>query len=105
MQPTPLRDAPLAVGYVYRGDLGIAGREAFRAEGSDVPRGGNASRWPKYHVYVCRTDSRELRRHIAFRDALRSSPSLVARYAALKRALAHDSGDSFLPTIGETDLV
>jgi len=82
-----------AVGYVYKGDQVIAGREAFRAEGDDVPREGNASRWPSHHVYVCRTDSRELRRHIAFRDALRASPSLVARYAALKRTLAHDSGD------------
>ncbi len=66
------------IGYLHLGDLGIAGREAFRAP-SDLPR---------HHLYLCAVGTPELRAHLAFRDALRSDPTLAERYAALKRELA-----------------
>lgn len=66
------------IGYVHEGDLGIPGREAFAAP-----------TWlPTHHLYVCRADNREYRRHIAFRDYLRAHPDAVRDYAALKRQLA-----------------
>ena len=76
------------LGYVHQGDLGIAGREAFDRLGEDVPRDGTGRTWPTQHLYVCPMDSRELDRHLRFRDCLRRDPELVTEYAALKRALA-----------------
>ena len=47
------------IGYRHEGDLGIAGREAFKYDGKEHLR--------KHHLYVCPKDSQELKRHIAFR--------------------------------------
>lgn len=75
------------LGYVHEGDLGIAGREAFRRQGHDVPRDGTGRTWPKHHLYVCARDSAELVRHVAFRDSLRSQQEAAAAYAQLKGQL------------------
>ncbi len=77
-------DVPRAIerlsilGYTHVGDLGIAGREAFES-----PKGS-----PSHHLYVCNFDSIELRRHIFFRDYLRSHPDEARRYSELKKSLA-----------------
>ena len=63
-------------GYNHEGNLGIPGREAFKYEGKEHLR--------KHHLYVCAQDSEELRRHIAFRDYLRSHPEAVAEYSRVK---------------------
>ena len=70
------RLAPL--GYEHEGDLGIAGREAFR----------HAPALPVHHLYVCDPDCAEYRRHIAFRDYLRRHRDEADAYGALKRRLA-----------------
>jgi GrpB-like predicted nucleotidyltransferase (UPF0157 family) len=66
------------LGYAHEGDLGIAGRDAFR--------------WPsgekRHHLYVLAAGARELRRHLAFRDALRADRTLRDAYSELKRNLA-----------------
>ena len=64
------------IGYQHEGDLGIIGREAFRYDGKDHLQ--------KHHLYVCPEDSPELRRHIAFRDYLRSHPEAAAEYSRIK---------------------
>ena len=64
------------IGYQYSGDLGIVGREAFKYEGKDHLR--------KRHLYVCPADSPELKRHIAFRDYLRTHPEAVREYSRIK---------------------
>ena len=64
------------IGYEHEGDLGIAGREAFRYDGKE--------HLMKHHLYVCPEDSAELRRHIAFRDYLRSHPEAVKEYSRVK---------------------
>lgn len=66
------------IGYSYEGDLGITGREAFHWPPGEVP----------HHLYVLIVGANELRRHLAFRDALRADRELRDRYSALKRALA-----------------
>jgi GrpB-like predicted nucleotidyltransferase (UPF0157 family) len=82
-------DMPLAIarlaslGYEHRGDLGIPGREAFRTPPSD---------WP-HHLYVCRPDSQEHRRHLLFRDHLRKHQEDANAYASRKRELAGKCGD------------
>ena len=70
-----------SVGYQHRGDLGVPGREAFRAP---------ADRHP-HHLYVC-TGHGPYGQHIAFRDYLRSHPEKASAYAALKRKLALEFG-------------
>lgn len=71
-----------SLGYEHRGDLGVAGREAFRVSPNDLPQ----------HLYVCPSASREYWRHIAFRDYLRTHPEVAYAYAALKRQLASKFG-------------
>lgn len=81
-----------ALGYSHCGDQGIAGREVFKRANDQTPSTHPARCWLAHHLYVCCADSRELRRHLAFRDALRRSPLLCDRYAAIKRELARQSG-------------
>ena len=64
------------IGYRHEGDLGIPGREAFDYSGKEHLQ--------KHHLYVCPEDSPELRRHIAFRDYLRSHPEAVKEYSRVK---------------------
>ena len=76
---TVLKDAVAALeraGYEHEGNLGIPGREAFRYEGKEHLR--------THHLYVCPKDSPELKRHIAFRDHLRSHPEAVKEYSRIK---------------------
>lgn len=68
------------IGYTHEGDLGIRGREAFKY--SDKPH------LMKHHLYVCPQRSEELRRHITFRDYLRSSPEAVEKYGSVKEKAA-----------------
>ena len=64
------------IGYIHEGDLGIPDREAFCY--SDKPH------LMSHHLYVCPRYSRELHRHITFRDFLRSNPDAVKQYGAVK---------------------
>ena len=64
------------IGYTHEGDLGIPGREAFKYEGKDHLK--------KHHLYVCAQDSEELKRHLAFRDYLRSHPEAASEYGRIK---------------------
>lgn len=81
----PARDSvPAAVaaltelGYRHRGDLGVAGREAF-----DRP-----AQLPLHHMYVVVDGSAAHHDHVDLRDYLCSSQSAVQRYAVRKRELA-----------------
>jgi GrpB-like predicted nucleotidyltransferase (UPF0157 family) len=66
------------LGYVHRGDLGVAGREAF------TPPAGT----PAHHLYVCPVGSTALAEHLRFRDALRTDAGLAAEYGKIKQQLA-----------------
>jgi GrpB-like predicted nucleotidyltransferase (UPF0157 family) len=66
------------LGYTHLGDLGIVGREAFRA----------TKEMPRHHLYVCASGAVPLQAHLILRDALRDDPALAAQYGALKRELA-----------------
>lgn len=73
-------------GYFHEGDLGIEGREAFGYEGK--------VHLQKHHLYVCASDSRELHRHLTFRNYLRTHPEAVREYSGVKEAAAAQHPDS-----------
>jgi GrpB-like predicted nucleotidyltransferase (UPF0157 family) len=87
-----------ALGYEHLGDLGIVGREAFRAPADDD--------LPRHHLYVCPAGSAALGAHLILRDELRADAALAAGYAALKRDLAaryRDDRDAY--TEGKTHFI
>lgn len=76
------------LGYQHQGNLGIEGREAFKREDKTVPRTAQGTEWMTHHLYVCPADSRELARHLVFRDYLRTHPDVRDAYSELKQRLA-----------------
>lgn len=92
------------LGYVHEGNLGISGREAFLWPPST----------PRHHLYVCPRNSKELHRHLSFRDYLIKHPDEAHRYAQLKRELAQkftndrkaytDAKSEYIQTITEQAL-
>ena len=67
-------------GYKHEGDLGIEGREAFSYSGKEELM--------THHLYVCPKDSKELFRHITFRDFLKNNPALASEYSKVKEQAA-----------------
>jgi GrpB-like predicted nucleotidyltransferase (UPF0157 family) len=76
------------LGYTHNGDQGIPQREAFKRAETSVPYTAPRRAWMDHHLYVCPVNSAELRRHIAFRDALRSREDLKREYEQAKLAIA-----------------
>jgi len=69
-----------SIGYIHKGDLGILGREAFAYDGKEHLQ--------QHHLYVCSEDSLELKRHLAFRDYLRTHSKAVDEYGKIKMEAA-----------------
>lgn len=67
-------------GYEYEGDLGIEGREAFSYSGKEELM--------THHLYVCHQDSKELFKHITFRDFLKNNSALASEYSKVKEQAA-----------------
>lgn len=64
------------LGYYHEGDLGIKDREAF---------GYNEKhQFMTHHIYVCPRDSKEFKRHIVFRDYLRTHKEDREKYCEIK---------------------
>lgn len=93
------------LGYYYEGNLGIEGREAFARSDEYVPWIENNRVWMEHHLYVCPKDSKELKRHLAFRDYLRENPRAAYDYEQLKRKLAASEKDRVAYTAGKGDFV
>lgn len=81
------------LGYTHNGDQGIPQREAFKEQDASAPYTQPRRRWMKHHLYVCPEGGAELRRHVAFRDALRARADLRQEYERLKLAIAARCGD------------
>jgi GrpB-like predicted nucleotidyltransferase (UPF0157 family)/chloramphenicol 3-O-phosphotransferase len=95
-------DVPTAIerlrslGYVYQGDKGVRGREAFL-----WPRGAR-----QHHLYIVVQGSRPYLDHIEFRNYLLDHPEVASECAALKTKLAEQHGsDGFGYTDAKTDFV
>ena len=67
-------------GYEHEGNLGIEGREAFSYSGKEELM--------THHLYVCPKDSKELFKHITFRDFLKNNPALASEYSKVKEQAA-----------------
>lgn len=79
-----------SIGYEYEGNLGIKGREAFKYK--------NKPHLMLHHLYICPSNSPELRRHITVRDYLRNHEDDVKEYSRVKRegaSLYPDDIDSY----------
>src|SRR5215470_6316515 len=84
------------LGYEHEGDLGIAGREAFRRPPTLFA----------HHLYVCPPNSEEFQRHISLRNYLRSHPAEISAYSNLKWDLfARFANDRAAYIQGKADFV
>ncbi|MCL2774669.1 MAG: GrpB family protein [Oscillospiraceae bacterium] len=70
------------IGYTHDGDLGIKDRQSFVYKVDEKPYLMN------HHTYVCPEYSQELRRHIIFRDYLRSHSEDRDWYGSVKMLAA-----------------
>ncbi len=78
------------LGYYYKGNQGILDREVFKRS---QDRGPHAILDKiRHHLYVCPINSKELRRHLMFRDYLRAHPAERKAYQRLKYLLAAEAG-------------
>jgi GrpB-like predicted nucleotidyltransferase (UPF0157 family) len=98
VHPFPLaedrREALGKLGYEYRGEAGVPGREFFRTN----PR--------TRHLHVFTFDSEAFFEHVFFRDYLRAYPEKALEYEALKLGLATEfRGDREAYTNGKDKLV
>jgi GrpB-like predicted nucleotidyltransferase (UPF0157 family) len=71
-------------GYLWRGDLGIEGRQAFRLMEDDGR--------PPHHLYCVVEGNQAHRDHLDLRDLLRGDADARRRYADLKRANVEAAG-------------
>ncbi len=76
-----------SLGYQHNGDQGIPQREAFKRTDEKVPYWSSGCSWMDHHLYVCPTNSRELRRHIVFRDFLNHHGESRIQYEAIKKEI------------------
>jgi GrpB-like predicted nucleotidyltransferase (UPF0157 family)/ribosomal protein S18 acetylase RimI-like enzyme len=73
-----------AAGFEHRGNLGISGREAFRAPADFGPRA---------NIYAGIAGIVSFRNHLVIRDALRNSPELRIAYGKIKSDIAAAVGE------------
>lgn len=85
-----------SIGYECMGEFGIPGRRYYRR--------GKETR--THHIHAFKSGSIGARRHIVFRDYLRSHPEIAKEYANLKRSVAEASnGDMNAYCDGKADFV
>ncbi len=71
--------APLEkIGFIYRGEQGIPDRHLFVKGGED---------FRTHHLHVMNNTHYEWKKHIAFRDYLRTHPKEAKQYSDLKKSL------------------
>ena len=72
----PVIQALRPLGYQWRGDLGVEGRQALRYLADDLP---------EHHLYVVVDGNRAHQDHVLLRDLLREDAEARERYGSLKR--------------------
>jgi len=94
----PVIERLARAGYQWRGDLGVAGREAFRPE---IDEG-----LPPHHLYLVVENNRAHMDHWLLRDLLRADGEAREGYAALKRQNVElAAGDIDVYVAGKATLV
>ena len=79
----------VSIGYEHEGDKGIKGREAFGRNGSVHNEILDSI---DHHLYVCSFDNVEYKRHILFRDYLRSHDVARDKYNQIKEEILKKVG-------------
>ena len=74
------------LGYLHHGDQGIAGREVFKRDRQGESHSILDS--INHHLYVCESESEELRRHLLFRNYLMENHKARQEYQKIKYELA-----------------
>ncbi len=77
-----------SIGYYHNGDQGIPSREVFKRVKSF---NHNILDAITHHLYVCPSDSEELRKHILFRDYLIANEDARNEYQNLKFKIADEA--------------
>lgn len=79
-----------SINYYHNGDQGITGREVFKRT-----NGNNHIVLDKivHHLYVCKHNCAELKRHLLFRDYLRKHDGARVFYEQLKYELANEANN------------
>jgi GrpB-like predicted nucleotidyltransferase (UPF0157 family) len=81
-----IKQALESLGYYHAGDQGIKDREVFKRALN--PHSDAILDQISHHLYVCPFESIEWRRHVFFRNYLRTNPNMAEVYQALKIAIA-----------------
>lgn len=82
---TSIKNKIEAVGYYHNGNQGIADREVFKRK----PLAHHSILDTiSHHLYVCSSNSKELQKHLTFRDHLRNNEADRNAYQALKFTIA-----------------
>ena len=79
-----VKKALAEIGYEHEGDKGITGREVFCRNGKVHNENLDSI---DHHLYVCSVDNEEYKRHILFRDYLRSHDEARDRYNQIKEEI------------------
>lgn len=74
-----------SIGYYHNGNQGIQGREVFKRKAFN----DSVLNKITHHLYVCRYDNPEYKRHILFRNYLRKSDEARNFYVNQKKEIAH----------------
>ncbi len=77
------------LGYIHQGDLGIEERDAFKLLDNNVKQS-----LPPHHLYVCKKESKELKKHIIFREYLKRNSKAMNEYSKTKRELYKKYADN-----------
>jgi GrpB-like predicted nucleotidyltransferase (UPF0157 family) len=86
-----------SIGYRWRGDLGVEGRQAFAAPDDGLPT---------HHLYLVVENNRAHLDHWLMRDLLRVEPATRDRYASLKRGnVGRSQGDMDVYVAAKAGLV
>lgn len=93
------------IGYFHQKEWSFEGKEAFGRKDIYTPWDEKGTQWMEHHLYVCNKDSKELARHLAFRDYLRNNPQAIIEYENIKRNLANTVKDRTSYTSGKTEFI
>lgn len=78
------------IGYYHNGNQGITDREVFKRS---TPEHDKVLDAIAHHLYVCSIDSEELKRHLLFRNYLRTHAAARNEYQQLKLQLADEANN------------
>jgi GrpB-like predicted nucleotidyltransferase (UPF0157 family) len=84
-----------SLGYEAKGEFGIAGRRYFRLDDATGRR--------THQVHSFESGSKNVIRHLAFRDYMRAHPTIATEYGELKQRLAKENPDNMAAYIHGKD--